>query len=73
MARISGVYVAIETFHVNTNGQNLVVRKGDLASAENPIRKAYPDYFAPVEDRIAFKDETAVEQATAAPGERRNR
>lgn len=73
MARISGVYIATETFHVRTRDQTVVVRKGDLAAADSPIRKAYPEFFAPVEDRIAFKDETAVEQATAAPGERRNR
>lgn len=75
MPRPSGIYIAIETFHASVNGVNATIRKGDLAQEDSPIRKAYSAYFAPVEDRIAFKaaDDKPVEQATAAPGERRHR
>lgn len=69
----SGVFVAVETFHVTTADGTRIVRKGDLADGDSPIRKAYPQYFKPVEERLALKADAPVEQATAAPGQRRNR
>lgn len=41
-----------------------IVREGDIVSSDDPVARKNPAYFIPIPDPI-------VEQATAAPGERR--
>lgn len=45
------------------------IRKGETYESSHPVVKAIPDWFEPVERRF----EPEVEQATASPGEKRNR
>lgn len=45
------------------------VKKGDLADADSAVAKKYPTLFEPV--AVRFTGGPRVEQATAAPGEKR--
>ena len=63
--RVIDLYICLEDF-VDLRSHE-VVRKGDLVRAGHPLIAANPRNFARVEDRIRFD----IEQATAAPGERR--
>lgn len=74
------VVYATSTTHVTTpNGARIVVRKGSHWPASDPVVKVQPSLFS--EDPrwgMTFSVEpegfgVPVEQATAAPGERRNR
>ena len=49
-----------------------LVQAGDVYEAGHPIVKKYPERFEPLKVHRAGKP-PAVEQATAAPGEKRNR
>jgi hypothetical protein len=53
---------AISTFACDVNGEEQLVRTGELLPANDPIVKARPELF-----------EVPIEQATAAPGEKRRR
>lgn len=60
------MFVAKETFYAVIDGQQTMVKKSrDLVRAGHPLLEKYPDMFKPA--RVRFD----VEQATAAPGERR--
>jgi hypothetical protein len=60
------MYVATVTFYVVIDGKQTMVKKGrDLVRAGHPLLERYPDNFKPVHVRFD------VEQATAAPGEKR--
>jgi len=59
---------ALDSFVGNLNGKDIGFRKGEPVSADHPAVKKWPGLFAPVTIRHAH----TVEQATAAPGEKRN-
>lgn len=59
-ARVSGVG--------QVGGETLSIRAGDLIEADHPIVKKHPDWFGPIKLPYPIR---AVEQATAAPGEKR--
>jgi hypothetical protein len=62
-------YTVLDSFITTHDGEELEYHKGDVVEAEDPIFKKHPHLFAPLilrEDRAR-----AVEQATAAPGEKR--
>jgi hypothetical protein len=60
------MYVARESFYAVVNGERTMIHGGiDLVAAGHPILKRYPGMFVPAPVRFD------VEQATAAPGERR--
>jgi len=59
---------AATAFIARVDGQDVPVKKGDLADADSAIAKKYPSLFVPVAVRFAGG---RVEQATAAPGEKR--
>lgn len=60
------MYVARETFFALIDGQRVMVKKGrDLVRAGHVLLEKYPDKFKPAPVRFD------VEQATAAPGEKR--
>lgn len=58
------VYMALESF---TTPEFVTVLKGDLVRAGHPVMKNRERFFALASERIRFD----IEQATAAPGERR--
>jgi hypothetical protein len=74
------VVYATSTTHVTAaNGARIVVRKGQHWPADDPIVRAQPSLFSDdARYGLVYSVEPAdygvpVEQATAAPGERRSR
>lgn len=61
--------VAADSFVLELNGREIAFKKGDLIEAEHPAVKKYPDLFEPI--RLLYPIEDRIEQATAAPGEKR--
>lgn len=61
------LYMAKESFAATIDGDYVSVSKGDLVRAGHPILKGRESLFVPAEGYVRFD----VEQATAAPGERR--
>jgi hypothetical protein len=67
-SRDQDIYVATESGSCEVAGENHVFVKGiTRVRAGHPLLKAVPDYFKPIELEVHYD----VEQATAAPGERR--
>ena len=63
-----GIYVATHTFSTDYDGKTEFVHRGvTRVRAGHPLVRLNPQFFAPVD---AHYD---VEQATAAPGEKRGR
>lgn len=60
-------YRAKESFVTVFEGEQLSVGAGELVRAGHPLLKRREELFSPVEDFGRFD----VEQATAAPGEKR--
>ena len=66
---------------IGHNGQIFTLRKGDPWDGDDPVVLAHPEAFAdvPPDDVVkhsvprAHRAPAGVEQATAAPGEKRNR
>ena len=63
--------VAADSFVLNLDGREIAFKKGDLIEAEHPVVKKHPDLFEPILLRYPIEDR--VEQATAAPGEKRGK
>lgn len=64
------LYQAKDTFSVvQEDGIPVVVDRGDLVRAGHPLLKGREHLFEPVEQAVRFD----VEQATAAPGEKRGK
>lgn len=61
------LYKAKESFVTHIDGEQISVVRGDLVRAGHAMLKGREDLFEPATDYIRFD----VEQATAAPGERR--
>jgi hypothetical protein len=61
-------YSATETFATELDGVPVVVHRNENVRAGHPLIEANPDKFKPLE--VTTRWET-VEQATAAPGEKR--
>ena len=65
----AGLLIARESW-VGKLGSVLVeVAVGDIAEAGSAVALQWPDKFAPIEPR--YRREPRIEQATAAPGEKR--
>jgi hypothetical protein len=73
----SGQFRVRESFAYDADGVNNVLRTGDVVEADHPAMKVAPTHFEPVSDYIERRDAnstvSAVETATAAPGEKRTR
>lgn len=55
-------------FHVaGKDGVTVSMKQGELVRGSHPLIKEYPQYF----ERLDDTDRPDVEQATAAPGEKR--
>lgn len=68
-----GILIATETFATEIDGIPTIVHKNVTRVREgHPIALANPQNFEPVEDRVDH-ELPDIEQATAAPGEKRAR
>lgn len=56
-----------------TDAGGVLISPADTLREDNPHVKAYPDLFEPVTDTIDRGGAGGVEQATARPGDKRNR
>lgn len=71
MARNEDVRVAIATLITSVDGARVQIRRGDVYPASHPLVKRFKhEFVTPAE--YARRTGTLVEQATAAPGEKRN-
>jgi hypothetical protein len=59
-----------KTYFVTATNPPRVVRAGDLVGDKDPVLKGREDLFEPVEEYLDRRSN--IEQATAAPGERRS-
>lgn len=59
--------IALESFVGLVGNEERMFRQGDLVRANDPAVKKWPHLFAPAK----FHNEPKIEQATAAPGEKR--
>lgn len=66
------LFVARHSFATNLDGRTVIIQPGQVVDAKDPILKGRADLFEPFAPKIR-KYEGQVEQATAAPGEKRNR
>lgn len=66
MAASDTPVVALASFVAGVNGADVIVLKGDLFRANDPVVKKFPQWFGP---QVTRSDR--IEQATAAPGEKR--
>jgi len=64
------VMVALASFVGGIGKVDVSIRKGDLFAGDDPAVQKWPELFGPVEVRRSVT-EPRVEQATAAPGEKR--
>lgn len=71
---MADILIAKQSFVGEVAGQHLDVRMGDLFEADHPAVAKWPDLFTPPALRFPVVRKAArVEQATAAPGEKRAR
>lgn len=73
MSKLVFVKKSVSTF---VDGARVRIVEGDVWAADDPVVKARPELFADEPEKVHRSIETAarprgVEQATAAPGERR--
>jgi hypothetical protein len=64
--------IAIEGAVVSVNGDRIPVRAGEAWDANDPVVRLFPHLFSDDPAHLRRTTEMVVEQATAAPGERRN-
>jgi len=64
------IVVAVESFVGGIGGSDYRVTKGDMFESDDPVVKKWPALFVPLELRHSSPT-PRVEQATAAPGEKR--
>jgi len=65
------VMVALTSFVGAVGKVDIDVREGHLYAADDPIVKKFPALFGPVVVRRSVPETAPIEQATAAPGEKR--
>jgi len=68
-----GVLRCTEAFAFSDKGVERVVRPGDLVDQNDPLVKGREQWFETVEANVHRMTDRTVEQATAAPGEKRAR
>lgn len=65
--------VAKATFHITHNGIPVVIREGEFYRSDDPVVKRTPGSFVDADVWVAARSgNERIEQATAAPGEKRN-
>ena len=70
---MADLVMAKTSFIAGVGGQELDIRAGDLLEADHPVVLAHPDLFDAPKLRFPVARREKVEEATAAPGTRRNR
>jgi hypothetical protein len=71
------VFAVCENVSCRVDGQPVTVKRGETRHADDPVVKAYPDFFSDTPVIVARfpgwqpAADREVEQATAAPGEKR--
>lgn len=63
------IFVAKHSFSCEIDGQPLVVNRGERVRQGHPLLRTQAAFFEPVDTSVQYD----VEQATAAPGEKRER
>ena len=71
MARTAELLQARESLTGALGGKIVDVRAGDLAEPDAVVVKQWPSIWVPLTVRFRAAPEPPVEQATAAPGEKR--
>lgn len=61
------IYVAKVAFFAEVDGEQIAVAAGERVRSGHPLLDSQREYFEPVDERVKYD----VEQATAAPGEKR--
>lgn len=61
------LYVAKVGFACELDGERIIVNKGERVREGHPILRVQEEFFEPVDTTVHYD----VEQATAAPGEKR--
>lgn len=69
---MSDFVTAKASFATDHNGIAVTISKGDILRSTNAIVKQCPDNFEPVGERVRLGG-VEIEQATAAPGEKRGK
>ena len=68
----SPVHAALDSFVGAVDGETLRITKGELFETNHPAVKKWPELFGPVTfPHPTRRSEPVIEQATAAPGEKR--
>jgi hypothetical protein len=67
---LPAVLMATTSFSSVLRGVSVQVQQGELLEADDPIVRSFPQFFGPPKVRPR-SGPPAVEQATAAPGEKR--
>ena len=65
------ILVVLDSFDGEVDGQVLNFRKGLVIQSEHPAVRKWPDKFGPMKYPYPLRDAPRIEQATAAPGEKR--
>jgi hypothetical protein len=66
------LFVARQAFATQVNGVTIVVQPGQLVDSDDPILKGRAELFEPFVPKVRqYPGQARVEQATAAPGEKR--
>ena len=69
---MSDFVIAKTSFATDYNGIPVTITKGDILRSTNAIVRQCPENFEPVGERVRLGG-VEVEQATAAPGEKRGK
>jgi len=64
------LFVAKDGFACDLKGEMFIVAKGERVREGHPLLRSHADYFEPADVSARFAP-PEVEQATAAPGEKR--
>jgi len=68
MANKPAFYMALVALNGSLDGEDVEIAKGTVVDAQDPALKKWPDSFGPL---VTRRNQPEVEQATAAPGEKR--
>jgi hypothetical protein len=72
---MAATYYTVHTsFFGSLDGDGVAYRKGEVIDGDDPALKRWPEYFEPLVVREHLRGgKKEVEQATAAPGEKRGK
>lgn len=72
MARTADLILQANTsFNATVGGVAVAIHEGETIDADHPLAQRYPEYFQSVKVMHRTPRTPVIEQATAAPGEKR--